>query len=214
MSSYKIFEVIFILIVFVLLFSTFIYAHSTVKKCSIDESARRFKLTVKEVFKALFKKDKESMINIRIGANENGYMSHDVILLEFTDLIKEFRSLYLNKMPIEYENYIEYSFIAISPINISSDDIDSLIQIIKAIVEKKVKESLIATGVATNVDVNGFVAVAYNVKSGRLNIAIAKNQRGIYTIGNFNISTNKRNIMNELKSLEKKEMTEEWNKDI
>ena len=43
-----------------------------------------------------------------------------------------------------------------------------------------------------------------------LKIAIAKNQNGISNIGELNILVEKKHKLKELKSLEKKGMTEEW----
>lgn len=204
----KILEAIFVIGVGIFLCFTMIYAYSVTNKCSIEESTRKFKSIIKIIIKTLFEKEPIHVPDIRIGANEDGHMDHDLILLAFADLEKEFKGFFLNKMPYEYPNYIIYSFTAKFPNNIDVDYIDTLTKLIKAIVESIVKKYLISIGI--DINVNGFVAVDYNIESGILNIAIAKNQAGISNIGNLNISVEKKRKLKELKALEKKGMTEEW----
>lgn len=204
----KILEAIFVIGVIIFLCFTMIYAYSVTNKCSIEESTRKFKSIIKIIIKTLFEKEPITVSDIRIGANEDGLMDHDLILLAFADLEKEFKSFFLNKMPYEYTNYIIYSFTAKFPINITIDYIETLTKLIKSITESIVKKYLINIGV--DINVSNLVAVYYESESGMLKIAIAKNQSGIPNIGELNISAEKKQKLKELKSLEKKGITEEW----
>lgn len=204
----KILEAIFVIGVSIFLCFTMIYAYSVTNKCSIEESTRKFKSIIKIIIKTLFEKEPIHVPDIRIGANEDGRMDHDLILLAFADLEKEFKSFFLNKMPDEYINYIIYSFTAKFPINITIDYIETLTKLIKSITESIVKKYLINIGF--DINVSGLVVVYYDSESGMLKIAIAKNQNGISNIGELNILVEKKHKLKELKSLEKKGMTEEW----
>ena len=159
----KILEAIFVIGVSIFLCFTMIYAYSVTNKCSIEESTRKFKSIIKIIIKTLFEKEPIHVPDIRIGANEDGRMDHDLILLAFADLEKEFKSFFLNKMPDEYINYIIYSFTAKFPINITIDYIETLTKLIKSITESIVKKYLINIGF--DINVSGLVVVYYDSES-------------------------------------------------
>lgn len=208
MNGLKVFEAIFGLGVLVFLFFGLIYVYSVTNKCSIEEATRKFKSIVKIVIKTLFEKESINKLDVRIGTNENGYMVHEIIISEFANLKKEFKSFRLHCIPIEHEKYIIYRFIAKYPINILDDNPREIIKFVKNLVEEVVKQYTLRIGF--DIDVNGFVSVEYNVENGYLMIGIARNQEGISQICDFNISTEKRLSKKESQALEKKEMAEEW----
>lgn len=208
MNLFKVFEVLFAIGVSIFLLFVLIYAHSVTNKCSIEESTRKFKSIIKIIIKTLFEKDSINKLDVRIGTNENGYMVDETIIYEFSNLKKEFKSFRLHRMPDEYPQYMIYKFIAKYPINVIDDNPRGLTKFIKNLVEEVVKQYTLRMGF--DIDVNGFVAVEYDIESGYLIIGIARSQEGISQICDFNISIEQRINKKELQSLEKKEMTEEW----
>lgn len=208
MNGFKVFEVLFSLGVLIFLLFVLIYAHSVTRKCSIEESTRKFKSVIKIIIKTLFEKDPINKLDVRIGTNESGYMVDETIIYEFSNLKKEFKSFRLHRMPAEYQKYIIYRFIAKYPINVLDDNPREIIKFVKNLVEEVVKQYTLKMGF--DIDVNGFVAVEYDIESGYLIIGIARNQDGISQICDFNILTEKRLSKKEIQSLENKEMTEEW----
>lgn len=208
MDIFKILEIIFVIGVSIFLCFTMIYAYSVTNKCSIEESTRKFKSIIKTIVKILFEKEPINKLDVRIGTNENGYMVHEIIISEFANLKKEFKSFRLHCIPVEYEKYIIYKFIAKYPVNLLGDNVREVIKFIKNLVEEIVKQYTLRIGF--DIDVKGFVSVEYDIETGYLMIGIARNQEGISQVCEFNISTEKRLNKKEVQALEKKEMAEEW----
>lgn len=198
-------EIIIFISTIILIFVALIYYYSAVKKCTIYTATKDIKRTFIIIFKAFFSKDQVDNINLRIGSNENGFFVRQLIVEYFKELGNLFDIFKLKCMPLEYENFNLYQFIAKGLKNINDELI--AVDFIKSIVEGIVTDIFIDFEIK-NVDVKGFVDVVFDMEKGNLYIFIAQNQAGIQAVSKYAIILENK-IHNEKKSNDKI-MKEEW----